>query len=110
MLFRSHALRCHSRRQHRERYPHAVLTSTVTSEGVVSLRHALRASAQALRPLAQIRVPLGDGKLLAQLHRDAEVLEQTQTDGVVVVTARIEARLLGKLRQGGVEVVLGVEA
>ncbi len=73
-----------------------------------ALRTALRTSAQALRPIAQIRVPLGDGKLLASLHRDAEVLEQTQTDGVVSVTARIEARLLGKLRQDGVEVILGV--
>ncbi|HEV8399067.1 MAG TPA: GTPase HflX [Gemmatimonadales bacterium] len=95
--------------QVRERYPHAVLTSTMSPGGVADLRHALRASAQALRPIAQIRVPLGDGKLLAALHRDAEVLEQTQTDGVVAVTARIEARLLGKLRQDGVEVVLGVE-
>jgi GTP-binding protein HflX len=96
--------------QVRERYPHAVLTSTVTPEGVAALRHALRASAQALRPIAQIRVPVGDGKLLAGLHRDAEVLEQMQTDGVVIVTARIEARLLGKLRRDGVEVVLGVDA
>ena len=95
--------------QVRERYPHAVLTSTVSPGGVAELRHALRASAQALRPIAQIRVPLGDGKLLAALHRDAEVLEQTQTDGVVAVTARIQARLLGRLRQDGVEVVLGVE-
>jgi GTPase len=96
--------------QVRERYPHAVLTSTLSAAGVAALRHALRASAQALRPVAQIRVPVGDGKLLAGLHRDAEVLEQVQTDGVVVVTARIEARLLGKLRRDGVEVVLGVDA
>jgi len=96
--------------QVRERYPHAVLTSTVAKDGVAALRHALRSSAQALRPVAQIRVPLGDGKLLAGLHRDAEVLEQVQTDGVVVVTARIEARLLGKLRRDGVEVILGVDA
>jgi GTP-binding protein HflX len=95
--------------QVRERYPHAVLTSTVTPDGVAALRHALRASAQALRPVAQVRVPVANGKLLASLHRDAEVLEQVQTDGVVVVTARIEARLLGKLRQDGVDVVLGVE-
>ncbi len=100
----------------RERYPHAVLTvanpqSAIGNpqSGVAALRHALRTSAQALRPVAQIRVPVQDGKLLAQLHRDAEVIEQTQTDGVVVVKARIEARLLGKLRQDGVEVVLGVE-
>ena len=101
----------------RERFPHAVLTSTVPrsalrapSLGVEDLRRALRTSSQALRPLAQIRVPIGDGKLLAALHRDAEVIEQLQTDGVVVVTARIEARLLGKLRRDGVEVVLGVDA
>ena len=100
----------------RERYPHAVLTSANPQSairnpqsGVDALRRALRTSAQALRPIAQIRVPLADGKLLAGLHRDAEVLEQVQTDGVVVVTARIEARLLGKLRQDGVDVVLGVE-
>jgi GTP-binding protein HflX len=102
----------------RERYPHAVLTSTIPHSafpvphwsGVDEVRRALRTSAQALRPLAQIRVPIGDGKLLAALHRDAEVLEQVQTDGVVVVTARIEARLLGKLRRDGVEVILGVDA
>jgi len=92
----------------RERYPHAILTSTVTS-GVEDLRAALRTSAQALRPIAQIRVPLGDGKLLAALHRDAEVLEQVQMDGIVTVTARIEARLLGKLRHEGVDVTLGAE-
>ena len=101
--------------QVRERYPHAVLTSSVPHpaprtphlDGVEGLRSALRTSAQALRPVAEIRVPVGDGKLLAALHRDAEVMAQAQTDGVLVVTARVEARLLGKLRRDGVEVVLG---
>src|SRR2546426_7417025 len=100
--------------QVRERYPHAVLTASIPHSalriphsGVEELRRALRTSAQALRPVAEIRVPVGDGKLLAALHRDAEVMSQAQTDGVVVVTARVEARLLGKLRRDGVEVVLG---
>ena len=91
----------------RERYPHAVLTSTVREGDVEDLRRALRTSAQALRPIAEIRVPVTDGKLLARLHRDAEILEQIQTNGVVTLRARIEARLLGRLRQDGVEVVLG---
>ena len=91
----------------RERYPHAVLTSTVREGGVEDLRRALRTSAQALRPIAEIRVPVTHGKLLATLHRDAEILHQEQTDGVVTLRARIEARLLGRLRQDGVEVVLG---
>jgi GTP-binding protein HflX len=91
----------------RERYPHAVLTSTVREGGVEDLRRALRTSAQALRPIAEIRVPVSDGKLLARLHRDTEILEQQQTNGVVTLRARIEARLLGRLRQDGVEVILG---
>src|SRR2546427_4456487 len=97
----------------RERYPHAVLTSAAphaprrTTSGVNDLRNALRPSAQALRPIAEIRVPVGDGRLLATLHRDAEILHQEQTNGVVTLRARIEARLLGRLRQEGVEVVLG---
>jgi GTP-binding protein HflX len=97
----------------RERYPHAILTSATTHDarrtthGIEDLRRALRTSAQALRPIAEIRVPVSDGKLLATLHRDAEILHQEQTNGVVTLRARIEARLLGRLRQEGVEVVLG---
>jgi GTP-binding protein HflX len=101
--------------QVRERYPHAVLTSTVprsafrvpTCDGVDGLRSVLRTSAQALRPIARIRVPVGDGKLLAALHRDSEVLGEAQVDGVVEVTARVQAWLLGKLRREGVGVEIG---
>jgi GTP-binding protein HflX len=95
----------------RERYPHAVLTATVPAArlpasdiSVQELRAVLRASAQALRPIAQIRVPLADGKLLAALHRDSEVMHEAQLDGVVEVTARVEASLLGKLRRQGIDV------
>src|SRR3989442_2619909 len=98
----------------RQRYPHAVLTSTLLPSraphpagGVEGLRVVLRSSAQALRPVALIRVPVGEGRLLASLHRDAEVMAEVQVDGVVEVTARVAARLLGRLRREGVEVVLG---
>jgi len=96
----------------RQRYPHSVLTSTTPHsalrtphwDGVEGLRSALRTSAQALRPTATIRVPMGEGKLLAALHREAEVMREAQVDGVVEVTARVEAWLLGKLRRLGIEV------
>jgi GTP-binding protein HflX len=96
--------------QVRERYPHAVLTSAGLDgrgPGVAGLRAALHASAQALRPLARVRVPLADGRLLAELHRETQVLRETHSDGVVEVTARVEARMLGRLRRDGVEVLLG---
>ena len=99
----------------REHYPHAVLTASNPQSairnpqwgGVDGLRDVLRTSAQALRPIARIRVPLGDGKLLAALHRDSEVLGEAQVDGVVEVTARVQAWLLGKLRRDGVNVEIG---
>ncbi len=99
----------------RERFPHAILTSSIPHSafrtphlgGVDGLRDVLRTSAQALRPIARIRVPLGDGKLLAALHRDSEVLGELQVDGVVEVTARVQARMLGKLRREGIEVEIG---
>ena len=99
----------------REHYPHAVLTASNPQSairnpqwsGVDGLRDALRTSAQALRPIARIRVPLGDGKLLAALHRDSEVLGEAQVDGVVEVTARVQAWMLGKLRREGVSVQIG---
>ncbi len=94
----------------RERFPHAVLTSAAHDDrppGVVALQAALRTSAQALRPIVRVRVPLADGRLLAELHREAEVLRETHSDGVVEVTARVEARMIGKLRRDGIDVVLG---
>ena len=111
--------------QVRERYPHAVLTSACTPAsagpaatapgsplprggGVEGLRTVLRTSAQALRPVARIRVPLEDGRLLAALHRESEVLREVQMDGVVEVTARVQAWLLGKLRREGIVVEIGL--
>lgn len=98
----------------RERFPDAVLASSVPrsafrgpTAGVEDLRSALRTSVQSLRPLATVKVPVSDGKLLAALHRDAEVVEQVQEDGVMKLTVRVEAKLLGKLRRDGVEVVVG---
>ena len=93
-----------------ERFPHAVLTSVGPGggpAGIASLRSALRTSAQALRPIALVRVPVSDGRLLAELHREAEVLRETHTDGVVEVTARVDTRMIGKLRREGVDVELG---
>jgi len=95
----------------RVRHPEAVLTSTLPSSrfplpGTEDLRSSLRHAVQSLRPLAHVRVPLSDGKLLAALHRDAEVVEQVEENGALRVTVRVEAKLLGRLRREGVEVVV----
>jgi GTP-binding protein HflX len=58
-----------------------------------------------LRPLAVVRIPAADGKLLAEVHRDGEVVEQHAEDGTVVMLARVDEMLAGRLRRGGAEVV-----
>jgi 50S ribosomal subunit-associated GTPase HflX len=97
--------------QVRARYPHAVLAAAHPQSAihnpqlsVDTLRSVLRAAGQALRPLARIEVPVSDGRLLAELHRDAEVVSERSRDGVVEVEARVEARTLGRLRREGIAV------
>jgi hypothetical protein len=48
-----------------------------------------------------------DGRLLAELYRETEVLVQRSEDGTMLLTARVEAPLLGRLRREGVDVEVG---
>jgi GTPase len=84
--------------------PGAVFVSATARDGLEPLRRALLARARQRKPLSEIRLPLHDGKLLAEIHRDAEVLDQRHEGGELVLTARIEERLAGKLRQSGASV------
>jgi GTP-binding protein HflX len=81
--------------------PGAVFVSAVTDGGLEPLRRALLAQARARRPLSEIRLPLSDGRLLAEIHRECEVLEQRHEGGELVVVARLDEVLAGKLRRAG---------
>jgi GTP-binding protein HflX len=81
--------------------PGAVFVSAVTDGGLEPLRRALLAQARARRPLSEIRLPLSDGRLLAAIHRECEVLEQRHEDGELVVVARLDEVLAGKLKRAG---------
>lgn len=84
--------------------PNAVFVSAVTEHGLEPLRRALLGTARARRPLTEIRLPLDDGKLLSEVHRYAEVLEQRHEGDELVLKARVQAPLAGKLRSAGVGV------
>jgi GTP-binding protein HflX len=47
---------------------------------------------------------MSDGKLLAEIHRQAEVLEQRHDGDEIVITARVEQSLAGRLRSAGAAV------
>jgi GTP-binding protein HflX len=85
--------------------PESVFVSAVTDDGLEPLKRALLAYARKRRPLSEIRLPLHDGKLLAEIHREGEVLEQVHEGDELVITARIEDALANRLRRSGASVL-----
>jgi GTP-binding protein HflX len=85
--------------------PGSVFVSALTEDGLEPLKRALLAYARRRRPLSEIRLPLHDGKLLAEIHREAEVLDQLHEGDELVVLARVEEPLARKLQKAGVEVI-----
>jgi GTP-binding protein HflX len=78
--------------------PNSVFVSAVLPDGLEPLRRALVTARRQLRPTTVLRVPLGDGKLLAELHRNGEVISQHAEGNEWVVTARLDPATLGRLR------------
>lgn len=76
-----------------------IFASAIAEDGLEPLRRFLLASLRERRPLVQIRIPASDGGLLAEIHRDGEVVNQTTDGNELVVVARIGASLRAKLGQ-----------
>lgn len=84
--------------------PSAIYVSTVSDGGLEPLRRALEAATRTRRPVTKIRVSVADGRTLAEIHQSGEVLDQ-QIDGeTMVVTARVDDVLAGRLRKAGATV------
>jgi GTP-binding protein HflX len=88
----------------RDSLPHSIFVSALTEDGLEPLRRALVARVRTLRPVAEVRISAGDGRLLAELHRDGEVIDQRSEDSVLVLHVRATQALIGRLRQGGATV------
>lgn len=84
--------------------PRSVFVSAVSEGGVEPLKRSLLAAARKDRILVEIRLENTQGKLLAEVHRFGEVLEQKSENGQVVVKARIGAATSGRLEREGVSV------
>jgi GTPase len=88
----------------RERSPDAIFVSTVAEDGTEPLRRVLAQAMRVRRPLTDIELHASDGKLLAEIHRLGEVIEQ-RTDGErLLLRARVDNALAGRLRQAGARV------
>ncbi len=90
--------------------PSSIFVSTVTDGGLEPLRRALSAAIRVRRPLTRILMSPSDGRLLAEIHREGEVLEQRMEGDRLLVEARVDEVLAGRLRRAGAEVTNGKAA
>lgn len=87
--------------QVRTKLPRSVFVSAVSADGLEPLRRSLLGYLRAQRPISEIRLPAGEGKLLAEIHREGEVIEQSHDSDELVLKARVGPELAGKLRRQG---------
>jgi GTP-binding protein HflX len=77
--------------------PDAVFADTMTEEGLDALRRTLLRRLRAERRVVELRVPLSDGRLMAELHRNGDVLSQRTDGDEMVMSVRLSAEVLGRL-------------
>jgi GTPase len=82
----------------------AVFVSSVAEDGLEPLRRRLLAVSREGTQLSEVRFSSSDGRLLAQLHREASVVNQKTENGQLVLTARLNKELADKLRRAGATV------
>jgi GTP-binding protein HflX len=90
--------------------PSSLFVSSVADGGLEPLRRALASSIRSRLPLTRILMSPADGRMLAEIHRDGEVLEQRMEGERLLVEARVDDILAGRLRRAGAEVTNGKAA
>lgn len=91
--------------------PNSLFVSAIAEGGLDALRASLLDSLRRQRPMLEVRIPAANGRMIAEVHRDGEVLDQRTDDEVIVVRARLDDRTIGRLRQAGarITVIRGIE-
>ena len=86
--------------------PNSVFVSTVAPDGLEPLRRALIVALRGRTNVAELRLGAGEGKLLAEIHRGSEVIDQRMEGDELVLRARVDDALAGRLRRAGVRVTV----
>ncbi len=81
--------------------PDSVFVSAVSEDGLEPLRRALLGIVRKLKPITELRVSTSDGRLLAELHRAGEVIDQRNDGEEMVIRVRLDAAALGRMRAAG---------
>jgi GTPase len=86
--------------------PNSLFVSALEPGGLDGLKASLLHSMRNQRPILEVHIPAANGRLIAEVHRDGEVLDQRADDDVIVLRARLDERTIGRLRQSGVRVIV----
>jgi GTP-binding protein HflX len=77
--------------------PGSVFVNVTEPDGVEPLRRALLHRVRSQREIVEFRIPVADGRALAELYETGEVLDQ-RTDGTeLVISARVKTETAGRL-------------
>ena len=79
--------------------PGAVFVSAEEPDGLEPLKRALLRRVRAERRVVELRVPASDGRTLAALYREGDVLEQRSDDGEVVLKVRLTPESMGRVER-----------
>ncbi|MEO6211589.1 MAG: GTPase HflX [Gemmatimonadaceae bacterium] len=88
----------------RDQYPDSIFVSAVAEDGLEPLLRSLTTRVRTMRPVSEVRISVGDGRLLAELHREGEVIDQRSEDAELVLHVRATEALIGRLKRGGATV------
>jgi GTPase len=92
-------------RRVKELHPTAILSSTMRTDGLASLKARLRELDRAGRVTVRVRLGIGDGARLAEVYREGEVLNREQDGDNYELLVRMEPSKVARLRQAGLEVM-----
>ncbi|HEY4321865.1 MAG TPA: GTPase HflX [Gemmatimonadales bacterium] len=87
-----------------QRYPAAIFTTTMRTDGLQPLKAELRGRAEAIRPVVRVLLDPADGKRLGYLHRVGDVVGQRLAGDHLEVSVRLEPWRSEQLRRDGLTV------
>ncbi|HEX7336027.1 MAG TPA: GTPase HflX [Gemmatimonadales bacterium] len=85
-------------------HPTSIGTTTTRTDGLASLKSALRELERVGRPTVRVRIPLADGARVAAIYRDGEVLSRSQSETDCELVVRLEDWQVTRLREEGLSV------
>ena len=83
----------------KSRYPDALFLSALSRVGLGELLEAIAAKLRSLSKLVELEIPYERGDIVAQLHREGEVVFQRESDQGYRIRARLEGPSLAIFRQ-----------